>query len=66
MEIFELTNSLCEELKQQIANYIYLSMNRGCAEEWFSRDNSLLKTDQLKQFIEENKAYSFVTVCGGG
>lgn len=62
MQIIQLTSELCEKYKTEIANFIYLSMNRGCTTEWFSRDASTLKTEELKLYLKERKAYSYIAI----
>lgn len=62
MKIVELNVDFCNKYKEDISNYIYMSMNRGCNEEWFTKDASDLKTEELKKYVSERKAYSFIAV----
>ena len=58
MKIIRLTPEHCIEYKKDIARFIHLSMNRGCEMEWFSINEAIIKTGDLKRYIEESKAYA--------
>lgn len=62
MKIVQLDTDLCEDYKNEISNYIYLSMNRGCKEECFTRDASFSKAEELKLYLSEGKAYAFIAL----
>ena len=62
MKIIRLTPECCTEYKNDIARFIHLSMNRGCKMEWFSMNEATKKADELKRYIEENKAYAYLAM----
>lgn len=62
MDIIRLDSELCKKYKNEISNYIYNSMNRGCKEEWFGVNESISKTEELVVFLKEGKAYSFIAL----
>ena len=60
MKIIKLNSKLVDKYKNWIVDYIYKSMNRGCDSEWFSKYDASAKTIELKSYLSENKAYSFI------
>ena len=62
MKIIRLTPEYCIEYKKDIARFIHLSMNRGCEMEWFSINEAIIKTGDLKRYIEESKAYAYLAM----
>ena len=62
MKIIRLNSELCGKYKDDISSYIYKSMNRGCDVEIFTLQDSILKVEQLRNYLDDNKAYAFIAM----
>lgn len=62
MRIIQLNEEKCDRYMNQIAGFIHKSMNRGCEKEWFSLQDAMNKVFELKHYLNENKAFSFLAL----
>lgn len=65
MEIKRISIEVYMDRKEEIIKFIYQSMNFGCAVEWYTMEEARAKCKQLKKYIEEGSAISFISVENG-
>ena len=65
MEIKRLTVKDCESYQEELIGYILESMALCTYEASFKQDDAVCKYNELKKYLEENKAISYGAVDGG-
>lgn len=62
MQIQKLSVEVCESRKKDITTFIFYSMNFGCSVEWYSMEEAQVKCEELKKYIKQGSAISFISI----
>lgn len=64
MRIARITESICVERVDDIAGFVYKSMNRNKSFELCSKEQARMKCEQLRGFVKSGNAISFLALAG--